>query len=290
MRLFPWNRRTKKESPPMEGRAPGRTIQPLSEGAEGARRLLSYQVANLQGVGTCESQEDAFAFSNALDVTMIREKGFLAVVADGMGGMREGQLASETVVSSIRQDFSQFDYQSDIAWQLYESVSRASKKVFSILEGEGGSTVVACIVYQECLYFVSVGDSYLFLKRNGQIFRLNRPQNILYDSFLQSIHDGTMDPKIAEQNHEKAALTQFLGMEVLGDVDLLYRPLPLISGDVLLLCSDGVAGAMTETQVLDCLMKSTPKEICGAFEYILKEAPAGQYQDNYTALVIQCEY
>lgn len=293
MGLFPWNRRPKKERPQPE-RAPGRTVQPLSEnaGAEPGEtgRLLSYQAANLQGLGTCEDQEDAFAFANALDVTLIREKGFLSVVADGMGGMRGGQLASETVVSSIRQDFGQFDCQSDMASQLRESVLRANEKVFALLSGEGGSTVVACVIYQERLYFASVGDSYLYLKRNGQLFRLNRPQNVLYEAYLQSIRAGTMDPNAADRNCEKAALTRFLGMEALEDIDLLRRPLPLLPGDVLLLCSDGVAGTMTDTQVLDCLARPAPKDMCAALEQLLKQRPADRYQDNYTALVIQCGY
>ena len=50
-------------------------------------RLLSYQVANLQGIGTRERQEDSFAFVNALDVTEMRRKGLLAIVADVMGGL-----------------------------------------------------------------------------------------------------------------------------------------------------------------------------------------------------------
>ena len=58
-------------------------------------RLLSYQVANLQGRGTRERQEDSFAFANALDVTEILRRGLLAVVADGMGGLKDGREVSQ---------------------------------------------------------------------------------------------------------------------------------------------------------------------------------------------------
>ena len=51
---------------------------------------LDYQVANLQGIGRRELQEDAFAFGNALDPDAIRRGGLLLVVADGMGGMKGG--------------------------------------------------------------------------------------------------------------------------------------------------------------------------------------------------------
>lgn len=318
MGFFPWSRRRSREEAREDASAPaprpdtgtaavsvpGRTLQPPlrsdppggeaagdeAAGDEAPKLLLGYQVANLQGLGTCERQEDAFAFANVMDVTMIREKGLLAVAADGMGGMKDGRLASETVVSSIRQDFGSFDYQSDLALQLRESLYRANEKAFALLGGQGGSTAVVCLIYRERLYFASVGDSYLYLKRNSLLFRLNRPQNILHDLYLEAIRGGTMDPSMVRQDPESAALTQFLGIDVLEDVDFLLKPLPLMPGDILLLCSDGVAGGLKEDQIINCLAMPTPQEMCTALEQAVKQASAGQYQDNYTALIIQCKY
>ncbi len=285
-RFLPWGR-YRAPSP----RERSTTLQPAGDSpGTDIRRLMRYQVANLQGLGTCERQEDAFAFSNVLDLARSRKKGLLAVLADGMGGMREGRLASDTAVSSIRQEFEHFDQQEGIAGQLYESILHANEKTFSLLRGEGGSTVVACVIYEGSLYFASVGDSYLYLKRNGQLFRMNRPQNILYREYLRSIQNDTMDPWSAEQNGEKAALSQFLGMERLEDVDFLRRPFPLMPGDILLLCSDGIAGVLTEEQLLRCCTEPKPKEICDSLEQLVKQVSVGQYQDNYTALVIQCGY
>lgn len=308
MTLFPWK---KKRNPKIllhsmhesesnvkhdsiSATAPGSTLQPTSEPdaseQRGETRLLSYQVANLQGLGTCERQEDSFSFTNALDVTMIRERGLFAVVADGMGGMKSGQEASEAVISSLKTGFRDFDYQLDIAKQLCDCVKSANERVFHMLDGEGGSTVVACVFYRENLYYASVGDSYLFLKRNGLLIRLNRPQNVLNDLYLQSIREGNFDPKEAEQNREKAALTHFLGMEDLDDIDFLRTPLPMKDGDVLLICSDGVAGVLTEKQLMTCLMETEPQRMCDALEREIGLRPAGRYQDNYTALIIQCGY
>lgn len=309
MTLFPWKkkRHTKTQLHPILhesesnvkndfilATAPGSTLQPVSElGASDQKCetcLLSYHVANLQGLGTCERQEDSFSFMNALDVTMIREKGLFAVVADGMGGMKGGREASEAVISSLKAGFCDFDYQSDIAKQLYKCVMSANESIFHILGGEGGSTVVACVLYQENLYYASVGDSYLFLKRNGLLIRLNRPQNVLNELYLQSVRTGNIDPREARQNREKAALTHFLGMEELDDIDFLRTPLPLTDGDVLLVCSDGVAGVLTEEQIMKCLMETEPQRMCDAIELEIGKIPVGQYQDNYTALIIQCGY
>jgi len=279
MKFFSW---TKKGE---GGREQGRFLPR----PEGAKRLLSYRVANLQGMGARTSQEDSFAFANVLDVTKIREKGLLAIVADGMGGMRDGRLASEAAIASLCSAFNGLDYSADLAAQLKANLLGANEEVFRLLEGEGGSTVVVCLFYQEMLYFASVGDSFLYLKRNGQLIRMNREHNILHQRLLESIRSGSMGREDAEGDPEKAALTRFLGMEALDDVDYLRRPFALQDGDVYLLCSDGVGGVLTEECVLSCMCQAGPDEICAELERNIQKANKEQ-QDNYTALVIQCGY
>lgn len=253
------------------------------------RQLLSYQVANLQGVGTRERQEDSFAFANVLDVTEIRKKGMLAVVADGMGGMQDGKEASEIAIARIREAFEGMDRQGDLALQLCGAVFDAGDEVFRRLNGGGGSTLVACILYQEQLYFASVGDSYLYLKRGQQLIRLNREQNCRTQSYLETIRLGSMEPSAGRNHEEKEALTQFLGMEGMDEVDFVRRPFPLKDGDILLICSDGVGGALSEQEILSGLTSQSPAEMCTAIEdqIWLQEK---EYLDNYTMLVIQCSY
>lgn len=251
------------------------------------RRLISYRIGNLQGIGARERQEDSFAFTNALDVTDMKRMGLLAIVADGMGGMRDGKAASETAIASLRASFQAMDRQGNLAMQLSDSVLRAGESVFRALGGDGGSTLVECIFYEEQLWFASVGDSYLYLLRDGQLLRMNREHNVMTERYLDAIRQGSMDPAQGREEPEKAALTQFLGMDALDDVDCLRRPLRLHDGDVFLLCSDGVGGAVPEARVRECLSLRTPEEMCAALERAVAEAE-NPYQDNYTALIIQC--
>lgn len=270
-----WNKRRKKQVVPQE--------LPPQE------RLLSYRVANLQGIGTRQNQEDAFAFVNAVDVTEMKRKGLLALVADGMGGMEGGKLASETAIAAMKASFQTMDRQGDLAEALKGSVLAAGQQVFEALGGRGGSTLVACLFYREQLYYASVGDSYLYLLRDGQLLRLNRPHNVRQECWLDTIRSGSMDPEPARAHREAEALTQFLGMETLDDVDYLRRPLALREGDLLLLCSDGVAGVLTEDQLMSCLQGDAPDQMCPRLEQAIL-AENRQYQDNYTALVIRCGY
>ena len=251
------------------------------------RRLISYRIGNLQGIGSRERQEDSFAFANAMDVTEMRRQGLLAIVADGMGGMRDGKLASETAIAALKADFQSMDREGDLAAQLYRSALRAGEAVYRTLGGDGGSTLVECVFYDEQLWYASVGDSYLWLLREGQLLRLNREHNVMTERFLETIRSGSMDPSPGREDPEKAALSQFLGMDAVDDIDILRRPLRIHDGDVFLLCSDGVGGVLTGQTVRECLSKHVPEEMCAALERAVMQEN-NPYQDNFTALIIQC--
>lgn len=267
----------------------GKTQAPGTLSGSRVKRLLSYQVANLQGVGARARQEDSFTVANAFDVTEIKEKGLLFVVCDGMGGMKDGKVASETAIASIRNSFVEMDRSGNLAEQLKDSIYRAADEVERALGGDGGSTVVACIIFEEKLYFASVGDSFLYLKRGNSLYRLNHEHNLCNQIFRETIQSGSADPTEGLNSPEAVALTQFLGMSGISEVDYLKRPYILQDGDVLLACSDGVGGVLTEREVQDALSQNTSRDMCVMLEQGIV-AHAKKHQDNYTALVVKCMY
>ena len=250
--------------------------------------LLSYQVANLQQKGARPYQEDSFAFVNALDVTEIRENGLMAIVADGMGGMEAGKQVSEMAVSCMVSAFSQMQRTGDLALQLRNAVIAADDALVQRFKGIGGTTLISCIIYDEKLYFASVGDSYLYLMRGGSLYRLNREQNYRHQLYAEAISAGSIDPTEADQDPDGHRLSAFLGMGGLSDLDYLRQPLPLRDGDILLLCSDGVGGVVTESQIIQNLSNNSAAEMCLNLDESVRRA-ARVHQDNYTALVIRCE-
>lgn len=248
---------------------------------------LRYKVANLQGVGARERQEDSFTLMNALDERLYDEFGLMFVVCDGMGGMKDGKLASETAIASFRRFFASMDRRGRIAEQLRQSVINASNEVESLLDGDGGSTVVIGIIIHEQLYFASVGDSFFYLKRNGQLYRINTEHNVCHERYLENIRDGVLNPEECRSDREAVALSQFLGMPGIEKVDCSVRPMWLQKGDVLLACSDGVAGVLTEYEILDALNYESGEDACRMLEQrLIEHSKPGQ--DNYTALVVQC--
>lgn len=252
------------------------------------QRCLSYETAYLYCQGKRERQEDAFLYVNQADVSLMNSQGLLAVVADGMGGMYGGREASNAAVEVLKEDFAQINRQEDIAGQLADSIHRANDAVRQLLDGRGGSTIIACLLFRETLYYAGVGDSFLYLLRGGQLIRLNREQNTRHRLYREAIDHGLMDPSVADDNPEAAAVTQYLGKAVLDDLDYFRRPMKLKEGDVLLLCSDGVAGMLDEDCLVQCLSCGRPAAACAAMDQRIVQAD-NPYQDNYTALVIRCD-
>lgn len=255
------------------------------------QRLLSYQIANLQGIGTRRGQEDSFAFVNAMDVMEIKNNGLMALMADGMGGMQDGKLVSEAAIQTVTEDFRRMDRQKNLGIQLRESMYHTNNVLYNTFKGCGGTTMVACIFFRERLYFASVGDSFLYLKRGNGIYRLNREQTCRQEAYRELLREGKLDTSEVDADEEGSRLSQFLGRDELEEVDVLCRPWRVQEGDVFLLCSDGVGGTLTEEMLLKCLGESSPDLACRRIGQEIQAAQQGRpYQDNYTALVIACRY
>ncbi|MCQ2521730.1 MAG: protein phosphatase 2C domain-containing protein [Lachnospiraceae bacterium] len=247
----------------------------------------SYHIASVQGIGTRARQEDSFAYVNDHNVKVSKEKGLLFVVCDGMGGMRDGKVASETAITYIVKNFENMNVSKNIAAQLKQSVYESSAEVEKLLEGQGGSTAVTCMIYDDGLYYASVGDSFLFLKRGEDLFQLNTEHNLRNQMYDEAIMDGELDPEPARVHPDTAALTQFLGYAGLSEIDGSVRPMKLHEGDVLLACSDGVGGVLSEEEIKAVLSYPQPEMMCAAIERSVL-AHKKKNQDNYTAIVVKC--
>jgi protein phosphatase len=269
------------------------TMQNANEGAYLAltprpkERLLSYKIGNLQGIGSRARQEDSFTVMNSMDVTAMKEKGLFFSVCDGMGGMKDGKLASETAIASLRQSFTEMDRSGSIPAQLVESAYTASSKVEALIGGDGGSTLIECVLFGGKLYYCCVGDSFLFLYRNNELIMLNSEHTLLHDREIEAIQDGDVNPLQFQNLPEATALTGFLGMIGLDKTDSNVIPINLHNGDIIMACSDGVGGVLSEEEIKESLELSDVNHMCSDLEQkvIAHHRP---HQDNFTAVVVQC--
>lgn len=260
--------------------------RPISQPAM-SQRKLSFQCAAVQGIGSRENQEDAYALVNATDVTKICKEGLLALVADGMGGLERGEIASHLGIQTITDDFYAMDRTEQLETQLRESVLHAADIVYGALQGQGGSTIIACILYDEQLYYAGLGDSFLYLLRDGKLIKVNREHNMRQQHYLRCIHAGRMDASVHDSIPQQGAVTSFLGIDQLDDLDWLCKALPLQEEDVLLLCSDGVSGVLNLQEIAEAMSQLDANNAAAMLQsLVLSKSIANQ--DNFTAVVIRC--
>jgi len=263
-------------------------VQPAAEpDAPEETGPLAIRVANLQGIGEREEQEDSFAVLNATALAELSSQGLFALVADGMGGMEGGRQASEWAADFFVQLFRERDPKRSVPEWFYQSVHAVSDSVYRQFGGRSGTTLVAVHLLEDRLHWLSVGDSAIYLARDGGVFQLNREHTCLNQLYLQELEQPVIDKARAEQDEDARRLTSFVGIDRLAEVDLNLRPLTLKRGDALLLCSDGISGVLTPPELLEA-MSLPPEESAALLEHmVLEKGIPGQ--DNYTGILIACQ-
>ena len=248
----------------------------------------SFSVGVVHAIGARKDQQDAYLLSDHTDNALVREKGFLAIVADGMGGLSNGGMVSRMAVSTGIEYFRSAPGGISPAKRLLEMTKVINVRVNQFLKGRGersGSTLVESLIYDGKLYFLTVGDSRIYLYRGGRLICLNRPHVYAEELALEGVNH-LRNLSDMDSDRQKGSLTSYLGAGRLKYLDRNAEGIALVRGDKLMLCSDGIFGTIKEEEMEQALSKN-PKEAAELLEQ--KVYAAGKSaQDNFTAVVIQC--
>jgi PPM family protein phosphatase len=231
------------------------------------------------------NNEDSFGYWESEDDKVFLRKGRIAVVADGMGGYEGGQeasrLAVETLLAAYR-DFPGDDPQQALIEALQSAHEQIRRYSFAHpeLRGMGTTCTAAAIVsgglregaardthgrsngtgnaadsYYE-LYFVHVGDTRLYLIRDGQITRVTRDHSYVE----RLVEAGMISPQEAEHHPQRNILTAALGTNPDLVIDSPAQPEPLRPEDVLLICSDGLWGQVRDAELLRAVQNKSAEK------------------------------
>ena len=219
-------------------------------------RPAGYKVipGNAQNIGTRSEQQDAFGFSDIHDDPFIQQFGVLGVLADGMGGLKGGKEASHIAVSSFLDHYLHTPLITSIPEKLLSAVEVANDAILQFahdngLEGGVGTTLIAAVVYQNKLYWLSVGDSRIYLKQ-GEFLTQLTTDHIYANELDEKVALGEITKEEAENDPQRQSLTSFLGLKRLEEIDVSLEPIPLHKGNTVILCSDGLYGSLTSTEML----------------------------------------
>jgi serine/threonine protein phosphatase PrpC len=251
-------------------------------------QVKRYLSGEAQNIGSRQYQQDCYGFSDANDVKFLEHGGLLAVLCDGMGGMERGDLASQTAVRAVLDAYSLKRPGETIPDALVRSMHEANRRVLAISQELGrtegvGTTLVAAVVHDSGMHFLSVGDSGLFLASGGQLQMLNRP-HVFANVLDQAVTRGTMSREQAENHPERESLTSFIGIQALHEIDRNTEPCLLHQGDTILLASDGMFKTLRMDEILASLAghpQSWPSLLVA--RTLAKRAPS---QDNVTVISV----
>lgn len=227
------------------------------------------EVSSQSDIGCLRTNnEDSFGYWEPEDDDQFLRKGRLAVVADGMGGYEGGQEASRLAVETLMavyRDYGGDDPQAALVEALQTAHEQIRQYSFAHpeLRGMGTTCTAAAIVrvvdgsaQYDALYYVHVGDTRLYLIRDGQITRVTRDHSYVE----RLVEAGMISAEQAETHPQRNILTAALGTNPDLVMDSPGRPEPLRPEDVLLICSDGLWGQMRDSEILDAVKNKSAEQ------------------------------
>jgi serine/threonine protein phosphatase PrpC len=218
---------------------------------------MRYLPAHAQHIGARHYQQDSIGLADPEDHAFLAHAGFLAILCDGMGGMEHGDVASQTAVRAILDAYAQKLPSESIPAALERAAREANEHVIAAALDLGlkegvGTTLVAAVLHDGYLYFVSVGDSAIYHVRGGDIHMVNRP-HVFANLLDQAADRGQISRSEAAQHPERESLTSFIGIHDLREIDQNTEPWPVAAGETILLASDGLFKTLEPAEILECL-------------------------------------
>lgn len=240
-------------------------------------------LGKIHDIGRRDYQQDSFG-----QTAVLRNTGILAVLADGMGGLSGGERVSQKIVMEAL-TFGSTLQANQVSTALPGMVAGINRAVNQMLGPKGlytsGSTVVSALITGNALRWISVGDSRVYLYRDGQLSQLSRDHDLLQD-WMPDILEGKRSMAEALRDPNGRKLTSFIGMGELRHVDYNRTPIPLLPGDRVLLMSDGVYGTVSDAEMAAILRDCGSVQLAASHIGQRIMGAALPYQDNYTLIVL----
>jgi len=260
--------------------------------------IYAYAASDVGRVRT--NNEDSLLIANLSEYVRIEKSGELSfpagaggglfAVADGMGGAAAGEMASRIGLRMVYkeiQDNIGDTYPSDneeMEELFIDAVASANRRIFQLSreyeEYRGmGTTLTAVLALNGRMMIAQIGDSRAYLLRRDGIRQLTRDQSLI----AQRVAAGLITEEQARQHPDRNILLQALGVN--ESVELALQSAPLLPGDVLLLCSDGLHGHMSADEIYETVIHADGVE--SACSHLIDLANRRGGPDNITAVLVQ---
>ena len=205
----------------------------------------------------------------------------LFAIADGMGGAQAGEVASRLAAAAVRESGVDGGGEERILDLMREANRRVYDRSSTDPKTSGmGTTMTVALVENDSVAFGHVGDSRAYLIRDGEIEQLTEDHSLV-NELLKS---GKLSPAEAETHPQRSVITRALGTD--PDVDVDTFTIGVQTGDLFLLCSDGLTDMVSKSAILE-LVERNRDDIETALRALVKAANRGGGEDNITIVAFE---
>jgi protein phosphatase len=220
--------------------------------------------------------EDSVAWVTPHDDDTATNRGSLALVADGMGGHAAGEVASALAADVVRRLY--YDLDGPIPQVLASAFAAANRAIIEYAqehpECRGMGTTCTVLAFRDSqAWLAHIGDSRAYLLRDRHLIQLSEDQTLV----AKMVSEGTITQAEADQSPMHNVILQALGTTANIKPMIGAKGLPLQSGDVLILCSDGVSNMVPDGKIAEVASRLPPQEACDA---LIEAALAAGGHDN----------
>ena len=232
-----------------------------------------------------DNNEDYLGCVLPADPEQEHSHGWLFALADGVGGQDRGEVASSTAVETLLAGFRQAARGEQLRSLLPRLIQAANSKVFEtgLASAPGGvrmaTTLVACALRFDRVVVSHVGDSRCYLIRRGDATALTRDHTVV----AEQVSLGLISAREAAEAENRHILTRSLGNAMFVNVDTSEHL--IVKGDVLVLCSDGLHGAVADAEMADIVTRNT--DLNAAARELINAANERDGSDNISMQLIR---
>lgn len=243
---------------------------------------IQLQVGAKKDIGRSrDHMEDDYGYVEPRNAQEEATKGWLYVVADGVGGHLAGDRASDLAVSIITHEYCR-DSSPSVEESLRRAIEAANARIHheaQEAEKEGMATTCVCVVVRDGkLHVAHVGDSRAFLIREGVMQQLTKDHSWV----SEQVERGILTEEEAENHPYRNVITRSLGTNPEMEPDFTVEDLR--DDDAILLCTDGLYEQVEGEQIRDVILANEPQTAC---DLMIEMANTNGGSDNITAMVVR---
>ena len=243
---------------------------------------LTYAQSSITGP-VREKNEDSVGFWQPATPEMVRAVGIAAIIADGVGGSGRGEVASQLAVKTTLEVFKDAQAEIEPAELLRHVFNQANKNVYDASmqahkEGRMATTLTVSIFRNDEISIGHVGDSRVYLIRNGGIRRLTADHSYV----ALQVKLGLVKERDAMASPMRSMITRSIGQDLMCGYDVFKET--LAKGDVLVQCTDGLYSVVLDDEICDVAGHLAPEAACGQ---LIELAEKRHSDDNVSVQIVQ---